>query len=92
MFVSGQTAIQNALACETIDIIDDNVVEMNDESLTLSLSEDDPSVTVITAPFATVIISEEDNDGIPQGLIIVNSKLNASWGYPNRSSLQQYIT
>lgn len=49
--------------CGTIDIVDDNVVEENEESLTLSLSPYDPSVTLITAPFATIIIKEDDNDG-----------------------------
>ena len=51
--------------CETIDIVDDNVVEENEESLALSLSPYDPSVTLITAPFATIIIKEDANDGTP---------------------------
>lgn len=63
VFETGQTSLQNYLVCGTIDVIDDNVVEENEESFTLSLAPDDPSVTLITAPFATVIIIEDDNDG-----------------------------
>ena len=70
----GQTATQNFLVCGTIDVLDDNAVEENDESLTLSLSPHNPFVTLITAPFATVIIKEDDNDGI------ANYKILASVG------------
>ena len=62
--MSGQTAINNdSLVCGNIDIIDDNVVEVNEESLTFSISADDPPVTLITIPSATIIITEDDNDG-----------------------------
>ena len=64
VFVSGQSAISNnSLACGIIDIKDDNIVEVNEEFLTISISADDSSVTVISTPSATVIITEDDNDG-----------------------------
>lgn len=66
VFVIGQNATHNSLACGTIDIVDDNVVEVNEESLTVSISANDPSVTLITVPSAVIIINEDDNDGIPQ--------------------------
>ena len=50
--------------CANLDIINDNVVEMNEESLTLTMSADDPSVTTITASSATIVIRENDNDGM----------------------------
>ena len=49
--------------CADLEVIDDNVVEMDEESLTLSLSADDPSVTTTTITSATVVIRENDNDG-----------------------------
>ena len=49
--------------CANLAITDDNVVEENEESLTLTLSAVDPSVTTITAAVATVLIRENDNDG-----------------------------
>ena len=49
--------------CASLDVIDDNVVEENEESLTLSLSADDPLVTTITVSSSTVDIEENDNDG-----------------------------
>ena len=44
--------------CADLEVIDDNVVEMDEESLTLSLSADDPSVTTTTITSATVVIRE----------------------------------
>ena len=60
-FSAGQSV--GAVACVNVEIIDDNVVEENEESLTLSLTPDDPSFTTITTAHATVIIRENDNDG-----------------------------
>ena len=62
VFTTGQTA--GAVVCASLDVIDDNVVEMNEESLTLTMSADDPSVTTITASSATITIRENDNDGM----------------------------
>ena len=62
VFTTGQ--ITDALVCTSLDVIDDNVVEMNEESLTLLMSADDPSVTTITASSATIVIRENDNDGM----------------------------
>lgn len=61
LFEIGQTA--GAIVCANLTIIDDNVVEENEESLTLSLSADDPPVTTITASSAVAVIRENDNDG-----------------------------
>ena len=61
MFTDGQTA--GAVVCASLDIINDNVVENNEESLTLSLSANDPPVTTITASSATIVTRENDNDG-----------------------------
>ena len=61
VFTDGQTT--GALVCATLDIINDTVVEENEESLTLSLTADDPPVTTITASSATVVTRENDNDG-----------------------------
>ena len=65
VFVPGQSATNNFLACGTIDIIDDNVVEEDVEFLNFSISEDDPPrpITIITASSATIVITEDDNDG-----------------------------
>ena len=49
--------------CASLEVIDDNVVEVNEESLILSLSANDPPVTRITASSCTVVIRENDNDG-----------------------------
>ena len=49
--------------CSDIDVIDDDVVEENEESFTVTLSADDPSVTTVTASSATIDIRENDNDG-----------------------------
>ena len=62
MFTTGQ--ITDALVCTSLDVIDDNVVEMNEESLALLMSADDPSVTTITVSSATIVIRENDNDGM----------------------------
>ena len=62
VFTTGQ--IIDALVCTSFDVIDDNVVEMNEESLTLLMSADDSSVTTITASSATIVIRENDNDGM----------------------------
>ena len=61
VFTAGQTA--GAVVCESLDVIDDNVVEINEESLTLTMSGDDPSITTITASSTTIVIRENDNDG-----------------------------
>lgn len=57
----GQSA--SAVLCASLEIIDDDVVEVNEESLILSLSANDPPVTRITASSATIVIRENDNDG-----------------------------
>lgn len=61
MFTDGQTA--GAVVCATLDIINDNVVEDNEESLMVSLSADNPLVTTVTASSATIVTRENDNDG-----------------------------
>ena len=53
-----------AVVCATLDIINDNVVENEEELLTVTLSADDPPVTTLTATSATIDIRENDNDGI----------------------------
>ena len=60
-FSFGQMA--GTVMCANLAITDDNVVEENEESITLTLSADDPPVTTITASGATVLIRENDNDG-----------------------------
>lgn len=60
-FRAGQSV--GSSACANLEIIDDSAVEENEESLTLSLSPDDPSFTTTTIVLATVIIRENDNDG-----------------------------
>ena len=76
MFISGQSAFNNSLSCATIDIIDDNVVEVNQENLIFSISADDPTVTELTLTSATVIINEDDNDGI---IKVIDNKILAAW-------------
>ena len=61
-FTNGQST--GDVVCATLDIINDNVVENNEELLTLSLSADDPPVTTLTASSATIDIRENDNDGM----------------------------
>ena len=51
------------ILCASLDIINDNVVENNEELLTVTLSADDPPVTTLTATSATIDIRENDNDG-----------------------------
>ena len=61
-FSAGQSV--GAVACAELEIIDDNVVEEDEEFFTLSLTSDDPSFTTTTTTHATVIVRENDNDGI----------------------------
>ena len=51
------------IVCATLDIIDDNVVEENEELLSLTLTANDPPVTTLTASSATINIRENNNDG-----------------------------
>ena len=51
------------VVCASLDIINDNVVENNEEFFTVTLSADDPPVTTLTATSATIDIRENDNDG-----------------------------
>ena len=60
-FEFGQTV--GAVVCANLAINDDNIVEENEENLTVTLSADDPPVTTITASSARVLIRENDNDG-----------------------------
>ena len=52
-----------AVVCANLAITDDNIVEENEESFTVSLTADNPPVTTITAPSARIFIRENDNDG-----------------------------
>ena len=61
VFTVGQSV--GSIVCTTLDITDDRVVENNEENLSLFLSADEPSVTIVTAMSATVVITENDNDG-----------------------------
>ena len=50
--------------CADLEVIDDNVVELNEEFLTLSLSANEQSVTMIVPYSATTVtIRENNNDG-----------------------------
>ena len=51
------------VVCASLDIINDNIVENNEEFFTVTLSADDPDVTTLTATSATIDIRENDNDG-----------------------------
>jgi hypothetical protein len=51
------------VVCASLEIINDNVVENNEELLTVTLSADNPLVTTLTATSATIDIRENDNDG-----------------------------
>ena len=62
-FTVGQRAANGSVTCAQLDVVDDNVVEVNEESLSLSLSPDEPDVTTLAASTATVVIRENDNDG-----------------------------
>ena len=53
-----------AVACADLLVMDDNVVEEDQETLTLTMSADDPPVTTTIALTATVSIGESDNDGM----------------------------
>jgi hypothetical protein len=61
VFTNGQ--MTGDVVCASLDIINDNVVENNEELLTVTLSADDPPVTTLTATSATIDIRENDNDG-----------------------------
>lgn len=61
MFTAGQSFGSDV--CARLDITDDRVVERNEETVNLSLSADEPRVTIITAGSAIVVINENDNDG-----------------------------
>ena len=61
VFTAGQSV--GSVVCARLEIIDDSVVENNNENLGLFLSADEPSVTIVTAASATVVITENDNDG-----------------------------
>ena len=52
-----------AVVCASLDIVNDNVVENNEEFLTVTLSADDPRIATLTATSATIDIRENDNDG-----------------------------
>ena len=62
--VFGIGASASAVVCADLHVIDDNVVEESEEALTLTMTADDPPVTTTTTVSATVIIRENDNDGI----------------------------
>ena len=66
MFGVGSTT--GTLACTDLQVVDDNVVEVNEENLTLTMSADDPQVTTTTTLSATVTIMENDNDGNSMGI------------------------
>ena len=55
--------VSGAVVCADLQVVNDNVVEENEESLGLTLSADDPPVTTTTAVSANVTIRENDNDG-----------------------------
>ena len=61
VFTNGQ--MTGDVLCASLDIINDNVVENNEELFTVTLSADDPPVTTLTATSATIDIRENDNDG-----------------------------
>ena len=59
----GVGASNGTVACADLHVVDDNVVEVDEETITLTMSADDPSVTTTTALAATVTIRENENDG-----------------------------
>ena len=61
VFMDGQMA--GSLACAQIQVVDDNVIEPDEETVSVSISSKSPTVTVITVASATLIIKENDNDG-----------------------------
>ena len=61
MFTNGQ--MTGAVVCASLNIINDNVVENEEELFMVTLSADDPPVTTLTATSATIDIRENDNDG-----------------------------
>ena len=60
----GIGASTGEVACADLLVTDDNVVEVDQETLTLTMSADDPPVTTTIALTATVSIGESDNDGM----------------------------
>lgn len=61
LFTDGQSV--GDVACTNLDIVDDRAVERDGEDVSISLSPDEPAITVVTASSATVSIIENDNDG-----------------------------
>ena len=61
VFTNGQ--MTGDVLCVSLDIINDNVIENNEEFFNITLSADDPPVTILTATSATIDIRENDNDG-----------------------------
>lgn len=52
------------MSCAQLDVVDDNVIEVDREYLTLNMSADEPAITrPATISPATVEIIENDNDG-----------------------------
>lgn len=52
----GQAA--GSVVCAELDVVDDNVVEVDEETLSVSMSPDNPLVTTVTASSTTVTIKE----------------------------------
>lgn len=50
--------------CISVDIIDDNVVELDFENFNLILVAIEPAVTNISLPIKIISIEERNNDGI----------------------------
>ena len=68
VFTVGQSV--GSIVCTRLNITDDRVVENNEENLSLFLSADEPSVTIVTAMSSTVVITQNDNDG--NVILVVN--------------------
>ena len=60
VFTNGQ--MTGDVVCASLEIINETVVENNEEFLTVTLSADDPLITILTAISATIDIRENDND------------------------------
>ena len=58
VFTSGQK-----VACESIQIVDDNIVEISEEMFSLAIVPNNPNITTITTALSNVTILENDNDG-----------------------------
>ena len=69
IFTSGQTT--GDTQCTNLQVLDDSILE-SDETLTLQLVADDPSVVVITASAdsAVVTIEEDPTDGKDQAMLL----------------------